>query len=149
MSYVLGVHGELPRQLGRELWNKPVAGLLVTAALVVVVTNTVDLSGISLMGSASFLIIYAAVNVAAVRLRADTQVKPWIASFAALLCVASLAGVVVYTVSREPDKLLFLLGLIGVAVGVEAVLQKLGIGTPTGDRREVGEMPPGPDSQPT
>ncbi len=145
VSYVLGVHGELPRQLGRELWNKPVAGLLVTAGLVVLVTNTVDLTGISLMGSASFLIIYAAVNVAAVRLRHETHVRSWISWLAACLCVASLAGVVVYAVSRDPLKLLFLVGMIGLAVGVETVLQKFGLGTPTGTNREVGAVAAGKD----
>ncbi len=48
------------------------------------VTNTVDLSGISLMGCASFLIIYAAVNVGAGRLRRDTGIKPWISWLAAV-----------------------------------------------------------------
>ncbi len=145
VSYVLGVHGELPPQLGRELWNKPVAGLLVTAGLVVVVTNTVDLTGISLMGSASFLIIYAAVNVAALRLRRDTHVRPWISGLAASLCVASLAGVVFYAVSRQPLKLLFLLGMIGLAVAVETVLQRLRVGTPPGSKREVGAVTSGTD----
>lgn len=97
------------------------------------------------MGSASFLLIYAAVNVAAVRLRRDTHVKPWISWIAACLCVASLAGVVVYASSREPLKLLFLLGLVGLAVAVEAALQRLGLGTPNGAQREVGDITWGTD----
>lgn len=140
VSYVLGVHGELPRELGRQLWNKPVAGLLVTAALVAVITNTVDLSGISLMGSASFLIIYAAVNLAAVRLRRDTKVKPWRSRVGAGLCVAYLAGVVLYAASREPEKLLFLVVMLFVAVGTEAILQRLGRGTPVLVERNPGEI---------
>ncbi len=52
---------------------------------------------------------------------------------------------VVYAVSRDPLKLLFLVGMIGLAVGVETVLQKFGLGTPTGTNREVGAVAAGKD----
>ncbi len=129
VSYVLGVHGELPRQTARELWGRPAGGLVVSAALVVVVTNTVDLTGISLMGSSAFLLIYAAVNLAALRLRADTQVRPAFSWAGAALCLASLAAVCAYATARDPAKLLVLAGMAAVAVGAEAVLQKLRVGT--------------------
>ncbi len=42
-------------------------GLLITAALSLLVANLFDLSSVSMMGSAGFLLVFAAVNVANVR----------------------------------------------------------------------------------
>ncbi len=135
VSYVLGVHGELPHQTARELWGRPVGGLVATAGLVVIVTNTVDLTGISLMGSSAFLLIYAAVNLAALRLRPDTHVRPALSWAGAVLCLASLAAVCAYAGARDPAKLLILAGMGALAVGVEGLLQKLGFGTRDNDER--------------
>src|SRR5262245_12889641 len=62
VCYMIARDGELPAGLSRSEWKDATGGLLLTAALVVVVMLIFDLSGIAMMGSAAFLLIYAAVN---------------------------------------------------------------------------------------
>ena len=62
VCYMIARDGELPAGLSRTDWKQATGGLLLTAALVVAVMLAFDLAGIAMMGSAAFLLIYAAVN---------------------------------------------------------------------------------------
>ena len=62
VCYMIARDGELPAGLSRTEWKQATGGLLLTAALVVLVMLCFDLSGIAMMGSAAFLLVYAAVN---------------------------------------------------------------------------------------
>ena len=76
----MGRDGELPARFGRPVWNRPIGGLLATTAGTLVIVSTVNIEGISLMGSAGFLIIFTAVNLAAARLAgtsARARACPW------------------------------------------------------------------------
>ena len=67
LSYCIARDGELPAILERKVWGEPVEGLLITAGLTLFVANVFDLTSISTLGSAGFLLIFAAVNTANVR----------------------------------------------------------------------------------
>ena len=67
-TYLMAHDGELPERLGTPIWNRPIGGLIATTLGTLVIVNTIDIEGISLMGSAGFLIVFAAVNLAAARL---------------------------------------------------------------------------------
>jgi amino acid transporter len=67
VCYMIARDGELPAGLSRTEWKDATGGLLLTAALVVLVMLVFDLSGIAMMGSAAFLLIYAAVNAGHLR----------------------------------------------------------------------------------
>ncbi|MCL5669729.1 MAG: hypothetical protein M1423_00265, partial [Acidobacteria bacterium] len=58
LSFIIAKDGELPATLERPIWHKPLEGLFITAALTLVIANTLDLSSISTIGSAGFLIIF-------------------------------------------------------------------------------------------
>ena len=53
VCYMIASDGELPAGLSRTEWKEATGGLILTAALVVVVTLLFDLSGIAMMGSAN------------------------------------------------------------------------------------------------
>jgi amino acid transporter len=55
-------------------------GTLITAFLALVIANVVPLEAIATMGSAGFLILFMAVNIAAVRLARDMGGHPWISA---------------------------------------------------------------------
>ncbi len=78
LSFIIAKSGELPSALEKKIWNQPVEGLLITSGLTLIVANVFDLSGISTMGSSGFLIIFAAVNFANVRLYKRTNSYRWI-----------------------------------------------------------------------
>ena len=67
-----GGRGQFPPFFGPGSRLGAKSGLLITAAVVLVVANTVDLSAIASVGSACSLAIFLLVGVAGYRLRAET-----------------------------------------------------------------------------
>jgi amino acid transporter len=90
LSYTIARSGELPKSLERMIRGLPLEGTLVTAALALVIANFVPLEAIATMGSAGFLLLFLAVNIAAVRLAHDTGGRVWISALAALSTAAAL-----------------------------------------------------------
>lgn len=120
LSFVIAKDGELPEVLEKKIWNKPLEGLVVTTLLTLVIANSLDLSSISTIGSAGFLIIFAAVNIANVRLRSRTGAKAWISVFGAAGCTGALAALLWRTAVDHPSRLWILVAMVGVAFAVEA-----------------------------
>jgi amino acid transporter len=121
VSYVIAKDGELPEELERKIWRRPVEGLLLTSALALLAGNLFDLSSIAVMGSAGFLLIFAAVNAANIKLRARTGGSPWISGAGLLACLGSLAALVWQRVTANPVEIGVLGGMIGLSFTVEAV----------------------------
>ena len=127
----------MPARFGRPVWNRPIGGLLATTAGTLVIINTVNIDGISLMGSAGFLIIFAAVNLAAARLpgtRGRTRALPLAGTLA---CAACLAGLIAYAASHIPAQLAVLGGLLATAAVGEAIIRLRG----TRGRKEMTRSP--------
>jgi amino acid transporter len=123
-TYLMARDGELPERLGRPVWNRPIGGLLATTVGTLVIVNTVNIEGISLMGSAGFLIIFAAVNLANARLAGAQRQRTKVTAFAgATACLASLAALLVYAAAHIPAQLGVLGGLVIVALAGEALLR--------------------------
>lgn len=120
-TYVIAQSGELPREFMRNIWDQPIAGLLVTAVGTLVIANTVNIEGISLMGSAAFLIVFAFTNVANVRLARQTDSSRVISGVAAALSAISLGALLTYAATHFPAQLLVLGGMVLLAMGIEAV----------------------------
>ena len=115
-TYLMARDGELPERLGRPVWDRPIGGLLATTLGTLVVVNTVNIEGISLMGSAGFLIIFAAVNLAAIRLVAGTRTANSAAVSGAVACAGSLGALITYAATHIPTQLGVLGGLLATAV---------------------------------
>jgi amino acid transporter len=113
-TFLMARHGELPERLGEPVWDRPIGGLLATSVATVVIVNTVSIEGISLMGSAGFLIIFCAVNLAAVRLLENTR-RSRVAAFAGA-GAASLAALVAYAATHIAGQLAVLGTLLGAAI---------------------------------
>ncbi len=125
LSFCIARDGELPEVLERKIWNRPVEGLLLTAALTLVTANLFDLSNISTMGSAGFLLIFAAVNLANVRLAGRTGSVRWIPWMGTALCLAALLALLVETAIKRPWHLLVLAVMLGLAFALEWVYRIL------------------------
>lgn len=119
LSYVIAKDGELPNFLKREMWDKPLEGLLITAATTIVVANLFDLSSISTMGSAGFLLIFAAVNAANVRLADKTAGRRWISIVGVGACLAALGALLWETIRTAPGRIFVLVIMAGMALAIE------------------------------
>jgi amino acid transporter len=123
LSYTIAKDGELPAVLEKKVWGKPIEGLLITSAVTVLIANLVDLSSISMMGSAGFLLIFAAVNAANVALADDTKSKRLISVIGAGLCLGALGSLIWQTADNSPGQLWFLLAMIGAAFSIEIMFR--------------------------
>jgi len=124
VSYVIAKEGELPESLDREVWQRPVEGLLITAGLTLVVANVFDLSRISMMGSSGFLLIFAAVNVANFRLSAKSGSRGWISLLGAGICMAALVVLIIQRATSSPAEILVLVVMVAVSFIIEVVYQR-------------------------
>ena len=125
LAYTIARDGQLPRELERKIWRRPIEGLLITSALTVVAANLLDLSSISTVGSAGFLLIFAAVNWAAIRLSRETGGRRWVPAVGLAGCAAALAAIVVEVGQRAPLRLLVLAGMLAVSFGGELAYRRV------------------------
>ncbi|MFN2160527.1 MAG: APC family permease, partial [Candidatus Promineifilaceae bacterium] len=125
VSYIIAKDGELPDFLEHKIWNRPLEGLVFTSALTLLTANFLDLSSISMMGSAGFLLIFAAVNAANVRLHHKTGSQRWISVAGALTCLAALGALVWRIAQNSPQKLLLLVFMLAAAFGLEIIYRSV------------------------
>jgi amino acid transporter len=119
LSYCIARDGELPAVLERKVWGEPIEGLLITAVLTLIVANLFDLTSISTLGSAGFLLVFAAVNGANALRAGKTNSRGWISALGAVACVAALGTLIWRTAVVAPEKLWILAAMAGIAVAVE------------------------------
>ena len=119
MSYCIARDGELPVVLERKVWGEPVEGLLITAGLALFVANAFDLTSISTLGSAGFLLIFAAVNTANAMRAPETHSRRWISGVGAVACGIALGALAWHTAVTAPEKLWVLVAMVALAVVIE------------------------------
>jgi amino acid transporter len=102
VCYMIARDGELPAALSRTAWKGATGGLLLTAGLVVLMTLTFDLSGIAMMGSAAFLLVYAAVNAGHLSMLEQTGANALIVWLSLITCIAMFGVLGVYTYQQQP-----------------------------------------------
>ena len=111
VCYMIARDGELPAGLTRTMWNEATGGLLLTAGLVVLVMLCFDLSGIAMMGSAAFLLVYAAVNAGHLRVLKETGANALIVWLSLITCLLMFAILGVYTYQQQPAALVALVAI--------------------------------------
>lgn len=103
VSYMLARDGEIPDVFSRVIWQGGTGGLVITSAMVILFILFFDLSGVAMMGSGAFLLIYACVNSAHLKLTSETGAKRsiiWM-SIVACLAMAVILGVYIYQNSKS------------------------------------------------
>lgn len=127
LAYVIAKTGELPRELERSIRGQYLEGTLLTAALALVIANLVPLDAIATMGSAGFLLLFMAVNIANVRLARETGSRAWISGLAALSTAIALV-VLCIEVEENPatrNHLWILAGMIAVSLAIEVIYRRV------------------------
>src|SRR5713101_7830389 len=119
VCYMIARDGELPVGLSRTEWKQATGGLLLTAALVVAVMLSFDLSGIAMMGSSAFLLVYAAVNAGHLRVLKQTGASAVIVWLSLLTCLAMFAVLCVYTYQEQPRAIAALIVIAAASFAAE------------------------------
>jgi amino acid transporter len=123
LSYSIARDGELPATLERKVWGQPVEGLLITAGLTLVIANVFDLTSIATLGSAGFLLIFAAVNAANALHASHDGTRVWISVVGAVACLVALAALIWQTTTTSPAKLWILAAMLALALAIEGAFQ--------------------------
>jgi amino acid transporter len=124
VCYMIARDGELPADLARTEWRGATNGLILTAALVVLVMLGFDLSGIAMMGSAAFLLIYAAVNAGHLRVLEQTGANAIMVWLSLLTCLVMFAILAVYTYQQQPAALTALAIIAAASFAAEAIYRR-------------------------
>jgi amino acid transporter len=125
ISYTIAKEGELPKQLEAKVWNRPIEGLLITASLTLLLANLFNLTSISIMGSAAFLLIFAAVNAANIRLHIQTRSRRLISVLGVLLCLGAFGALILQTAMTEPADLWVVAVMVIASFVVEVMYRGL------------------------
>lgn len=125
ISYIIAKTGELPKQLEKKIWNKPVEGLILTSILTLIIANLFDLTSIATIGSAGFLLIFAAVNFSNFRLYKKTSSNRWISVMGIIACLVSLMVLLWQTENTSPQDVWVFAVITALAFGVEIGYRKI------------------------
>lgn len=127
LAYIVAKTGELPTELERTIRGQHLEGTLLTAALALVIANLVPLEAIATMGSAGFLLLFMAVNIANLRLSRETNSRAWISGLAALSTGLALV-VLCIQVGENPNTrnhLWILVGMVALSLVIEVVYRRI------------------------
>ncbi len=125
ISYIIAKDGELPDVLDKKIWKRPIEGLIITAAITLLVANFFDLTSISMMGSAGFLIIFAAVNASNFKLYKAAKSRRSLAFLGVIVCAFALAALIWQRAKESPQELWILVVMVGIAFLIEIVYRAL------------------------
>jgi len=116
--------GQFPTFFGRESRLGRNAGLLITAGIVLVIANLVNLSAIASVGSAIALVVFLLVGVAGYRRRAETGTNAGIVLAAVGLTAVVLAFFAVDTFRNAPETFAAIVVLTVLAVLLDALWKR-------------------------
>lgn len=125
VAYQIAREGRLIKAFDRRLWGKDVEGLLITAALVIAFVLVFPLGPIAMMGSAAFLLVYAAVNLGHYRIRSETRAKGWPILTSVTLCLILFLALSIYIIQHEPIAYVALAVTLVLSLVFELVYRKV------------------------
>ncbi len=105
VSYLVAKFGALPKEMTKHIWKNGTEGLIILAVLTVIFATTFNLENISIAGSLGFLVIFAGVNLANVKLAYYTDSNRLISLTAFILCIISIFVLVYHNLRTNPESL--------------------------------------------
>ncbi|WP_423822158.1 APC family permease [Salinisphaera sp. SPP-AMP-43] len=121
LGYVLAKDGVLPARFDAQRHDLPLTGVLVTAALSMLLANSIDLTDIAIIGSASFLLVFALVNAAAFRLADQIRGSRLLHGAGLVFCAVALLILLAHTYRSNPTAVAVFFGFLLLSVLFELV----------------------------
>ena len=119
VSYQVAKDGQLPQSFTRKVWSRNSEGLFITAAFVIVFVMLFDLGPIAMMGSAAFLIVYAAVSFGHLRVHRETGARPSILWASLITLLIMFVLLVIYILRNQPAAALALVVTLAISALIE------------------------------
>jgi L-asparagine transporter-like permease len=119
LSERLAETGQFPPLMGRKLGGRASTGLLIQAAVCLVLALGFKLDAIASIGSAVALVIFTLITAAHVRIRAETGANLPMLVLAIAASSAVFVTFVFTTLIHEPASIATLLGILALSIGLD------------------------------
>jgi amino acid transporter len=106
LGYILAIEGELPSVFNKEKNGIPSLSIMITALCSLLMANSIELSQIAIIGSASFLLIFFIVNVAALKLYKQIVANKQILVISSIISFIALCTLLFHTYLTDKTSLL-------------------------------------------
>lgn len=125
-SYQIARDQELPAQFDRRVWSPNAReGLFITAILAILCVLFLDITKVTMLGSAAFLLLYAAVNFGHLRVKSKTGAKGGLIWASIVACLVVFVFLAIYIYQTEGMlTLILIVVLLAVSFGVEAIFRR-------------------------
>jgi len=111
--------GQFPPLLGRRFAGRVPAGILVTAAVAIILAIGFDLTSIASIGSAIALVVFTLVTAGHLRVRSETGAKAWVLVVAIVTTVVVLVTFAFTTLVEEPATAVALIVILLLSIALE------------------------------
>ncbi len=125
ITFSLAHDREIPKELGSLVREQPLPALLFVCISGTLLANLVSIDVIAAMGSGGFLLTFAAVNVASIRLSTNIGVNRLIPIVGTILCLTAI--VVLFTQVGRLELILFV-GMVVASIIIELIARTQGSG---------------------
>ena len=96
-------------------------GVLYTTLFSLVLANTINLTEIAIIGSASFLLLFFIVNISAYKLRKEINASPFILLISSTLTLLALATLMFHTYVSNPRAVVIFMTFIVISLLFELI----------------------------
>jgi amino acid transporter len=120
----MAAKGQFPPALGRRWGGRAPTGLLLTAAIAIVLAAGFDLTAIASIGSAIALCVFAMIATAHLRVRDQTGASAWLLVLAVLSTVTVLATFALTTLVEEPATAVALLVILALSIAADVLWKR-------------------------
>ncbi|MDD5226067.1 MAG: APC family permease [Candidatus Omnitrophica bacterium] len=121
VSYMLAKDGELPPIFSRHIWQGGSGGLVITSIMVLFFILFFDLSGVAMMGSGAFLLIYGVVGIAHLRVIRETGANKRLVFLSIMACLGMAAILSYYIYQNSRPAFVTMFALIPICFSLEWV----------------------------
>lgn len=115
---------QFPPALGRRLWDRAGAGLLLTAAIAIVLATLFDLSAIASLGSAEALIVFTLITAGHIRVRGETGARTWLLVLGVLSTTVVLVAFTFTSLFEDPGSVIALIAIVALSIAIDAVWKR-------------------------
>jgi amino acid transporter len=117
--------GQFPPVFGQQSRVGGTRGLLISAVLVLLLANLVDLSAIASLGSVVALSIFLVTSIAALRLRHETASRAWVIVLGISTTVFVLVVFAIQTLREAPATFVAMIAIVGLAIALDLVWSRI------------------------
>lgn len=106
LGFTLARDGELPKKLNEQRNNIPFVGVVSTALISLIMANSIDITKIAIIASASFLLIFTIINISALKMYKELEANKYLLILSSLVSFSALLTLLYNTYEKNLNALI-------------------------------------------